>query len=190
MDRDTFDGILRLLGGAGTRRAALGALLTGVAFVPEFAPDAAAKRGKRRRKKKSNRPKVCYGANACPPPGPGNDFDDCDFAGTDIFVEASAAGSSFRRANFANTIMDDAYLQGTTFAGANLAGASMKGVDIRGATFIGACLLGTDFTGFLFYDGVLGNAILCNTRVDAFTVSNRDCNRLPACCREEDAAPR
>lgn len=184
MDRDTFDGIARLLGGATTRRAALGALLAGAAFGAGFEPDAAANHRRRRRKKQSNQPKVCYGANACPPPAPGNDFDDCDFSDTDIFVDAYVGGSSFRRANFAEAIMDGANLQGTLFRDANLRGASMVGVNVNGASFPGACLLDADLTDHFFVPGEQPFALsfACNTKV-GHDIIDRDCDRLPPCCR-------
>ena len=189
MDRNTFDGIARLLGAAGTRRAALGALLAAAAAGAGVERGAAVKRRKRRRRnqKKSSQPRICYGANACPPPKTGSDFDDCDFSGTEIFVEANAGGSSFRRANFATAVMDGANLQGTIFRDANLRGASMVGVDVSGASFPGACLLDTDLTGhktapnetpFLL-------SFACNTKVAPGQFVNRDCDRLPRCCRRE-----
>jgi uncharacterized protein YjbI with pentapeptide repeats len=185
MDRNTFDGIARLLGGAWTRRAALGALLAGASFGAGFEPGAAAnRRRRRRRRKRSNQPQVCYGANACPPPATGSDFDDCDFSGTEIFVDANAGGSSFRRANFADATMDGANLQGTLFRDANLRGASMVGVDVRGASFPGACLLDTDLTGHIFAEGEtpFALAFACNTKVAPGVIVDRDCNRLPSCC--------
>ena len=186
MNYESFDVVARLLGGAGTRRTALGALLAGAALRAGQEPEAAAKRRRRRRKKKQpNRPKVCYGASVCETPEPGKDFDGCDFSGTEVFVDANAGGSSFRRANFADAIMDDADLQGSKFLNANLANASLRRVDVRGASFRGACLLNTDFTGLTFEGPVLGDAIQCNTRVSATAVLNRDCNNLPPCCQAE-----
>ena len=187
MDRDTFDGIARLLGGSGTRRAALGALLAGSVFGAGIERGSAAKRRRRRqrRKKQSNQPKTCFGANVCPPPETGNDFDECDFSNTTIFVGANAGGSSFRRANFANADMDGANLQGTLFRDANLAGASMVGVDVKGANFPGACLLDTDLTGHITVPGETPFALsfACNTKVGPGQFVDRDCNNLPACCR-------
>jgi hypothetical protein len=187
MDRDRFDGIARLLGGAGTRRSALGALLGAAALGIGGDLDAAAARGKRGKrgkkgKKKQSKPKVCFGSKACPPPESGKDLDDCDYSGTNVFVDANAGGSSFRRSNFAGAILDGADLQGTKFLNANMSGASLKNVDVRGASFNGACLLNTDFTGFIFEGPILEDAILCNTRVGA-EVSNRDCANLPKCCK-------
>ena len=185
MDRDTFDGIARLLAGAGTRRAALGALLAGAAVGAGFELETAAKRRRRRgRRKKSNEPKVCYGALICSDPEPGTDFDDCDFSGTDVFVDVYAGGSSFRRANFAGAIMDGANLQGALFRDANLRGASMVGVNVNGANFPGACLLDTDLTDHFFIapEQPFALSYACNTKVGDLII-NRDCDRLPPCCR-------
>lgn len=191
MDRDTFDSIARSLGRAGTRRAALGALL-GVALLGTGdAWDAEAGRRSRRRnrrnRRKQNKGRTCYGTGVCPAPQTGNDFDDCDYSNTSIFVDANAGGSSFRRTNFANAVMDGANLQGTTFQDANLAGASMVGVDVIGANFPGACLLDADLTGHIFLPGEAPFALsfACNTRVGA-DIINRDCNILPKCCRRVD----
>ncbi len=192
MDRDHFDGIARLISTAGTRRTALGALLGSALIGIGGAADADAKRrrnrGKRRKRRQANKNRVCYGTLACPPPETGKDFDDCDYSGTNIFVGANAGGSSFRRTNFANADMDGADLQGTIFRDANLAGASMVGVDVRGASFPGACLLDTDLTNHIFLPGEEPFALsfACNTRVGA-AIIDRDCDRLPKCCRREEA---
>ena len=182
MDQNTFDGFARLLGGAATRRAALGALLGGVGLGS--AGLTANAKPKRRKKRRKRRATVCYGALTCEPPGPGKDFDSCDFSGSSVFVDAYVGGSSFRGVNLANAVMDRANLQGTMFRNANLAGASLKNVDVRGAGFPGACLLDTDLTGFIIAEGEAPFALsfVCRTRVGEF-IENRDCNRLPACCR-------
>ena len=191
MDRDRFDGFARLFGSARTRRSALGAILGAAVLGIGSDWDAGGARRKKgngqkgKKGKKPHRPRACYGSNACPPPESGKDLDDCDYSGTDVFVEASAGGTSFRRSNFAGAVLDGANLQGTKFLNANLSGASLLGVDLRGASLNGACLLNTDFTGFLFEGPILDDAILCNTRVgpsDA-EVSFRDCDRLPRCCK-------
>ena len=191
MDRNHFDGIARLISTAGTRRTALGALLGAALIGIGGAADTDAKRRRMRRRRKNrrkaNKDRVCYGALICPAPGTGQDFDDCDYSGTSLFVDANAGGSSFRRTNFANAVMDGANLQGTSFQDANLAGASMVGVDVIGASFPGACLLDTDLTGHIFLPGELPFALsfACNTRVGA-DIINRDCNNLPRCCRRSD----
>jgi len=191
MDLDHFDGIARLISTAGTRRTALGALLGAALIGIGGAADTDAQRRRRRRRRKNrgkaNKERVCFGTLACPAPGTGQDFDDCDYSGTSLFVDANAGGSSFRRTNFANAVMDGANLQGTSFQDANLAGASMVGVDVRGANFPGACLLDTDLTGHIFVEGEVPFALsfLCNTRDGDFVV-DRDCERLPKCCRRSD----
>jgi uncharacterized protein YjbI with pentapeptide repeats len=181
MDRNSFDGIARLLGTAGTRRAALGALLGVAALGMGVEQDSLAKRRKKRRRKKPGQPKFCYGTSACPPPEAGKDLDDCDYAGTSVFVGANAGGSSFRRGNFTDAILDDANLQGTKFLNANMTGASMVGVDLRGASLNGSCMLDADLTDFLFEGPILADAFVCNTRIGN-EVFNRDCNNLPSCC--------
>jgi hypothetical protein len=189
MNREHFDGIARLFGHAGTRRSAIGALLGTVLLGAGAAQDTEAgrrsKRRRRRKRRKQKKQRVCYGTQICSEPRTGHDFDDCDYSNTDIFVGANAGGSSFRRTNFANAIMDGANLQGTSFSDANLAGASMVGVDVIGAIFPGACLLDADLTGHIFLPGEEPFALsfACNTRVSADFVVNRDCDRLPACCR-------
>jgi hypothetical protein len=191
MDQDHFDDIARLISTAGTRRTTLGALFGAALIGIGGAADADAKRRRNRRRRKkrrqANKNRVCYGTLTCPPPETGKDFDNCDYSGTNIFVGANAGGSSFRRTNFANAVMDGADLQGTLFRDANLAGASMVGVDVRGANFPGACLLDTDLTGHIFVEGEVPFALsfLCNTR-DGNVVVDRDCNNLPRCCRRSD----
>jgi hypothetical protein len=196
MDRDHFDNFTRLISTAGTRRTALGALLgaalIGIGGIADTDAQRRRKRRMRRRRKnrgKANKDRVCYGTLTCPPPATGKDFDDCDYSSTNIFVDANAGGSSFRRTNFANAVMDGADLQGTIFRDSNLAGASMVGVDVRGASFPGACLLDTDLTGHIFVEGEVPFALsfLCNTR-DGNAVVDRDCNNLPSCCRRSDEA--
>ena len=187
MDRNTFDGIARLFAGAGTRRGALGALFGATALGLGLERDAAAKRRRRgrKRRRRNKRKGPCFGSRTCAAPEPGHDFDNCDYADTTIFVDANAGGSSFRRVNLARAIMDGANLQGTLFKDANLKGASMVGVDVRGASFPGACLLDADLTGHIFADGEepFKFSFACNTRVAPDFVVDRDCGKLPRCCR-------
>ncbi|MGH2616224.1 MAG: pentapeptide repeat-containing protein [Thermomicrobiales bacterium] len=181
MDRETFDALAQLLGTAGTRRAAVGALIGVTVTGHGFSDETDAKKKKRRRKRK-NKPQRCYGTNACPPPESGKDLDDCDYSNTDVFVDAIAGGSSFRRSNFTGAVLDGADLQGTKFLNANLRGASLQNVDLQGASLNGACLLDADFTGAVIAGPIFADAFLCQTAIHTGEVFDRDCAILPSCC--------
>src|SRR5688500_6680084 len=97
MDHQEFDQLTRLLGQAGTRRAALGTLL-GAGALGVRAVDA-----KRRRvtSQAAARRNPLKGLRDCPNPGPGQNLSKCNFVDTDL-RGANLRGANLSGALFAN----------------------------------------------------------------------------------------
>ncbi len=141
MDRDRFDALTRLLGSAGSRRTALGAVigtaLGGSAFVAE------ARKGRKKKGKKKKNPRTCFGTGSCAFPSDGLDFENCNLAFTAI---ESCDGCNFRRADLGGADLEDGSFQGVSFRNANLRGANLEDADVSGASFRDACLSGANFS--------------------------------------------
>ena len=189
MDNERFDALIRGLGagGARTRRSAIVAMAAAALFGAGAGRDAEAKRRRRRKRRKPFNRDACFGSGACTFRGGGKDYDDCDFSGSDVFAGEVAGGSSFRRADFRDAILDGADLQGVKFLNANLRGASLRNVKLGGSGMDGACLFDVDFLGADFGGGpVLANTFRCNTILPSGTVNNDHCDTAPRCCTDQD----
>jgi hypothetical protein len=184
MDRDRFDALTRLLGSAGSRRAALGAALG--ATLGGSALGAQAKKGKSKKKKnKKKAPQTCFGTLLCEFPSDGLDFENCDLSGTDI---DSCDGCNFRRADLSETDLSkgaapgSGRFQGVSFRNANLSGANLEEADVSGASFRDACLSGANFFGANTDGADFRGAIFCGTILTDGTVDDSGCDDRNDCC--------
>jgi hypothetical protein len=197
MDHESFDRFVRLLGGSGSRRTALGALLAGA--LGGTAVDAAAKgkgKGKGRHKDRDRKrdqrrdkakqrqgesgesPAVSTQAADCFSIGPSSNMNGCDFSGMDLsgrdLSGSSMRGTKFTSANLCGANLSSSTLTNADFRGANLTRAALKSSACRGALFDAA----TTF---------------CQTRTCTGTVRSDDCPGVPAdnvCCSTGDCAER
>lgn len=192
MDNETFDRLVRLLGTAGTRRAAVSALLgTGSLATAETA---LGRRKKKRKKKKSKYKNTRHAQNQTQAP-PGDDG---------FIAEAADCANPGPSKN----------LKGCNFNGQNLAGFDLSGSNLRDAKFDGANLCGADLSSSTLVNADVRNAILtktdmhssacggiktnagttfCQTITCNGAVRSDDCPGAdPAlvCCFADDCAPR
>jgi hypothetical protein len=168
MDRDRFDALARLLGSTGSRRAALGALLgTGLAGT---AADAAAKRGRRRRRvnrrgghvRAQQVPANCFTNPTCTP-GPAKNLSKCDYADS-----ATLAGKNLKGSNLTN---------------ANLAQADATGADLRAVNLGKSCLTNADLSDAKINASTnFSTAIFCGTIMPDGSINDRDCGQPTRCC--------
>jgi hypothetical protein len=187
MDRDRFDALARLLATEGSRRTALGAAL-GTALLGTT-PAIAAKKNKKKRKRKQkqrrrrrnrqNQPQTCFGTDICEFPSDGQEFENCNLAGTDI---PTCDGCDFRRADLGEADLSEGSFQGVSFRNANLRGANLEGADVSGASFREACLADTNLFGANTDGAHFGGAILCNTVLPDGTVDDSGCDDTDECC--------
>jgi uncharacterized protein YjbI with pentapeptide repeats len=131
MDHDAFDRLARLLGSAGSRRGALGALL-GAAFAG--ASGVVAARGNRRGR--SRRRGLSAQAVNCANLASGRDVSGCDYAGEDH------SGENLSSAKMIKTVFRDATLVGTNLHSANMKSATFRGADLIGANLASGVLEG------------------------------------------------
>jgi hypothetical protein len=175
MDHGSFDRIARLLGAAGSRRAALGTLF-GTGLTGTLGAAAAAK--KHRKKGKSQ-----VSAQALPDclnPGVGSNISGCnyqneDFSGDNISSSRMVA-TNFRNAELVETNLSSSNAKDAIFRDANLCGANLRSSTLRGANFQGANLAfanlsssacaGATFTASTFW---------CGTRDCNGNLRNDDC---------------
>ncbi len=203
MDRERFDALAKLLATTGSRRAALGALLSAGLFGQD--PGAWANPGKRkntqkarkRRKKRGGRnndggsqepdqPARCCGTKQCAPPEDGSTRAGCDYAGRS-FVGEDHNGSIFRGIDGRNANFTATDNRGSVFAEACLQGATFRGATLGGSTWGDACLFRADFTGAnLGGDLTLfDDARFCDTVMPDGSVNNRDCGKATPCCQAQ-----
>jgi hypothetical protein len=171
MDDEAFDQLTHLLGRIGTRRAALGALLsTGVLGTDT----AAAKRRQRNHRQRRLRAQALPGLRDCPHPGPGQDLSRCDFNGQDL------VGVNLRGAN----------LSGANVAGADLCGADLRGANLHRTDVRFATLTRVDFRGTNLSNAKLANASFCRTRKPNGTRDNTHCPPAGTalCCADAECA--
>ncbi len=164
MDHDAFDRIARLLGGAASRRAAIGALL-GIGALETGLAAARKRRGRGGKRKARGRVRaeaVCFGGTNCAP-GPGKNLGNCDYS-------------------------DSATLKGRNLKGANLGGANLARADASGAKLAGAnvdkaCLVDANLTGATINGSTnFGAAIFCRTTMPDGSSNNSGCGKGTACC--------
>jgi hypothetical protein len=178
MDRDRFDALTRLLGRAGSRRAALGAVLG--ATVGGSALVTQAKKGKNKKKKnKKKAPQTCFGTLVCEFPSDGLDFENCDLFGT---VIPTCDGCNFRRADLGNTDLSEGSFQGVSFRNANLSGANLEDADVSGASFRDACLSGANLEDANTDGADFRGAIFCGTILSDGSVDDSGCDDTNNCC--------
>lgn len=167
MDHDSFDRVTRLLGAAGTRRGAFGALLlTAAGFGTGEAV------AKRRRKPRKQRVAAAAlpGLRSCANPGPGQNLSKCDF------THANLRGANLRGAN----------LSGAHFGAADLCGADLRGSNVHKTDFTVANLTRVDFRGTSLATAKLDAAIFCQTRRPNGTLDNNGCPLDgDICCGDE-----
>jgi hypothetical protein len=178
MDRERFDALARLLGRAGSRRAALGALAG--AAVGAGAMGVSAKKGKKKKKKKkAAQPLTCFGTLLCEFPSDGQDFENCDLSGTNI---GHCNGCNFRRADLSETDLREGGFQGVSFRNANLSYANLEDADVSGASFRDACLYGASFFGANIDGADFRGALLCGTTLPDGSIDDSGCDDVDACC--------
>ena len=144
MDHGSFDRIARLLGSAGSRRAAIGALLgTGLAGAIAGAEAAKKDRNKKRRNGKKGRGNAQVSAQAadCLSPGHGSNISNCnytngDFSGQDL-SSSRMVGTIFRNADLVETDLSSSNAKDANFRGADLCGADLSSSQLRNADFRG-----------------------------------------------------
>ncbi len=145
MDHGSFDRFVRLLGRAGSRRAALGALLGTSVATSRGIAEAAKKKDRSRNRKSSKKGKgaadVAAQAADCLNPGPSANLNGCnyadeDFSGDDL-SSSSMIGTIFRNAELVGTDLSSSNMRGANFRGANLCGADLSSSQLRNADFRG-----------------------------------------------------
>ena len=193
MERDTFDQFTRVFGVAGSRRAALGLLVTGALLGSAATGDGAdAKRRHRRGRARSQDralrveqvPSICLvtGRTGCSKPQgncadkqiePGADLRNCNF----ITESGGVFETNFRNANLTGACFLAAELfNRPSFRGANvervcffeadLSFSDFRNANVRGATFCDAILTGVDFRG----SNVTAAQLACAAVVDCSTI--------------------
>lgn len=186
MDRGAFDRLAKVLGSAGSRRAAIGMFAAGIAG------SSTATLGKKKRRK--NRAAVAAQA-MCSEPESGSNLNGCDFTGDD-FANADLHGSAMKATIFRNADLRRADLHGSNAKGANfrnadLCGAKLFSSTLTNANFTGANLRGAD----LHSSGCSGITItgatkFCETTLCNGTIDNSDCADDPLeqgiCCFDSD----
>lgn len=177
MDRERFDALARLLGRAGSRRAALGAMVG--AAVGGGGLTAQARKGKKKNRRKKNPPQTCFGTLVCEFPSDGQDFENCDFSGTEI---ETCDGCNFRRADLAGADLSEGSFQGVSFRNANLSFANLEDADVSGASFRDACLFGANFFGANIDGADFRGALFCETILTDGFVDDSGCDNANACC--------
>lgn len=201
MDHEAFDRIARVLGAAGSRRAALSALLGGGALGAvgnalskkknthrdngnHRDKNRAKRKKKQGKKRQSNSPQaqpapedIAVAAEAtCGNPGPSSNLNNCNFAGDDL------DGFDLSGSNMKNT----------TFNGASLCGAKLHDSTLTNADFRNANLTKADLHSS-GCNGVKTNAAtrFCNTIMCNGNVNNSDCpSGVNACCEVDDCEDR
>jgi hypothetical protein len=167
VDHDSFDRVARLLGAAGTRRGALGALLS--AAVLGTADVAAAKRQRKRGKNRV----ATQALSGCANPGPGQDLSRCSFLGQDL------RGINLRGAN----------LSRADFTGADLCGADLRAANLQRTDFMGANLTRVDLRGTSLSTANLAGAIFCQTRRPNGTRDSSTCPPDGEVCCDDAECP-
>jgi hypothetical protein len=165
MDHASFDRLARLLGTAGTRRAALATVLGAAVVRPEAGAMAKRKgQGKRRRAARvtAQAADACFPGTRCTP-GKGRNNSGCDFAHATVFRNKDVRGSNLSHSNFF--------------------GADLTGADLRGANLSGSCFISADLQGARLGASVnLHGAVFCNTRMPDGTIDDRGCAGETPCC--------
>ncbi|MFN8593788.1 MAG: pentapeptide repeat-containing protein [Thermomicrobiales bacterium] len=186
MDHGSFDRLTRILGGVGSRRAALGALVAG--GMAGTGREVAAK------KRRSAKGSVTAQAT-CDTPESGANLSNCDFTGAD-FANDDLHGSSMRATIFKDADLREADLHGSNAKGANFRGANLcktrlysstlASADFSGANLRGADLHSSGCTGIVFN----GPTKFCNTVLCDGTVDDSDCAKDPLgqglCCFDSE----
>ena len=170
MDHEAFDRVARVFGARGTRRTALGALLSAGLFG---AGTTNAKPRGRRRKPGRLRAQAQQGLRVCPNPGPGQNLSKCDFSGLDL------RGVALRSAN----------LSRASFAGADLCGVDLRGANLARTNFGGANLTRVDFRGTSLATANVAGAIFCQTRRPNGTRDNSTCPPDGEVCCDDAECP-
>ena len=188
MDRDRFDTLTRALGADGSRRTALGALFGAALFGAALETEAKKNRNKRQRRRRRRRNQeetTCFGTLECAFPSDGQDFENCDLAGSQI---ESCDGCTFRRADLSQTDLSEGSFQGVSFRNANLSAANLEDADVSGASFRDACLSGANFFGANTDGADFRGAIFCGTTLRDGSIDDSGCDDAPACCQPQPAA--
>ncbi|MFN8593179.1 MAG: pentapeptide repeat-containing protein [Thermomicrobiales bacterium] len=176
MDDNNFDRVARVVGGALSRRAALGVLLA--ALVPGRGDVAARGSGKRpgnargrgrgkndagRGRRKTRAEAVCYGGSPCAVTSSAN-LANCDFGGSSALKNANCASCNL--------------------SGANLKNANAAGVNLKNANLAKACLVDANLTGATMSGSTnLSGALFCRTKMPNGTINNAGCGKSASCCQ-------
>ena len=185
MDQSSFDRLARVLGTAGSRRAALGAAV-GAAFAGTLGIAEARKQTRkgsnkqRKNGKKDQQAGVSAQAATCSNPGPSSNLNGCNFNNDDL-SGADLSSSSMRETRF----------RGTNLCGADLSSSNLRDADFRGFATGNATNLTRANLGSSGCKGTRFNAetIFCRTRTCDGSISDRDCPGGIAegiCCTDAD----
>lgn len=205
MERDSFDRLVRLFGGARSRRDAVRLFATGAILGAATVEDAAAKRRRRRGRVGAEQvsavPRICLvtGGTGCGKPQgncankpiqPGANLRNCnfvtesggvfetDFSGADLTGACFLAATLFNQPSFRG-----ANVAKVCFFEADLSFSDFSGANVRGASFCEANLNGVDFRG----SNVTAAQLACAASVSCSTIlpNGRPAVECPAgqtCC--------
>ena len=208
MDHGSFDRFTRLLGSAGSRRAALGALF-GTGLAGTLAAAEAAKKGGNKKRNRGNGKSKAKAKNAgaadvtaqaadCSSPGPssnmnGCNYDDAEFSGKNL-SSSKMVGTRFRNANLSGANLSSSNMKDADFRGADLSCANLRSSTLTNADFRGSASDPTNLFGAdLRSSGCAGiqfNSFtrFCGTRMCNGTTRNDNCGMLePPLCRQPQA---
>jgi hypothetical protein len=192
MDHNAFDQFARLLGAAGTRRTALGALL-GVGLTDASSALRARKNRRKARKRKAR--SVRSQAADCLSLGPGSNVNGCNYAGEDHSGEdlsgSAMVGTNFNNATLVDTDLSSSNMRNARFRNANLCSADLSSSTLRNADFRNANLTRADLSSSAC-GGAQFNAgtVFCQTIACNGSIRNDDCpsgvDPADVCCLDSD----
>jgi uncharacterized protein YjbI with pentapeptide repeats len=202
MDHDSFDRFARILGAAGTRRTALGALLSAGWIGAHGSVDAGDNRKQRKKRKARGKnkakPSVPLATQAvdCLSLGQGSNVSGCQYVGEDHSGEdlsdSTMVGTNFTNATLVKTDLSSSNMRNAKFNGADLCGADLRSSGLRNADFRNADLTRADLSSSAC-GGVQFNTatVFCRTKTCTGTIRNDDCpnaNPNEVCCTSADCA--
>jgi hypothetical protein len=199
MDHGSFDRLARLLGAAGTRRAALTALLSGGIAGASTAATAGSKRQK---PGKHHSRTVAAQAADCSSLGHGANVSNCEYSGEDHSGEDLSSsimvGTNFNNADLIDTDLSSSNMRGARFRGADLCGADLSSSTLRNADMRGFAFPGrqTNLTrADLHSSGCTGlqtnsRTVFCRTILCDGSISDANCpigvDPNDVCCTDDD----
>lgn len=202
MDHGSFDRFARIFAAAGTRRTALGALLSAAltgAYTAADAKNSRKDKKRTKRKARSKKPSVPVSTQAvdCLSLGQGSNVSGCNYAGEDHSGEnlsdSAMVGTIFNNATLVKTDLSSSNMRNARFNRADLCGADLSSSQLRNADFRNANLTLADLSssgcaGAQFNAGT----VFCQTKTCNGAIRNDDCPGVPAsdvCCADLQTDP-